>query len=70
MGGGGESAIKFCPTCNRRVKTHVESGSQKNVIVHGLEAKRRKVICTVCQNEWHTVDVIESQLDDLLRRRN
>lgn len=69
MSGGGESAIKFCPVCARRVKTEVKTGSQKNAVVHGLEVKRRKVICTVCQNEWNTVDVIESQLDELLRTR-
>jgi len=63
---GGESAIKYCPSCGRRVKTHVETGSQENVVVHGLEAKRRNVICSICQSEWKTVDVIESQLDELV----
>jgi len=64
---GGEPAIKYCPSCRARVKTHVETGSQENVVVHGLEAKRRNVICSICKSEWKTVDVIETQLDELMR---
>lgn len=66
---GGESGIKYCPSCHTRVKALIKTGSQKNVVVHGLEAKRRNVICSICNSEWKTVEVIESQLDDLMRTR-
>lgn len=66
MPSGGQPGIKYCPHCRLRVDTNVITGSQANVVWHGIEAKRREITCTRCRNKWHTLEVIESDLDGLV----
>lgn len=66
MVAGGQPGKKFCPTCQKILDTNVQTEKTTNTTVHGLQAKQREIKCTFCESTWVTVEVILSELNDLL----
>jgi len=66
MSRGGQYGKKYCSNCKKILYTSVKPGSTKNVVVHGLEAKKRQIECNTCHSKWFTVEVIEDDFDNLL----
>ena len=70
--GQGDGGHRYCPTCRQIKEIRVFPGSPQ-IIIGGLHAKKRKVICGIdaqgsngCGTTWYTLEIEESVLNRLL----